>query len=185
MAGGTGGAALQTLGQGAANAVTLAQKAGFSGLGLVTIVSIDRSSGGYTMTQSDYNVAWLKTHGGKDFTSYGSQYTDWPNYQNTSCSSSPGFLAYALFVANTAKVSVPSQWNSLAGCSQNQNIPGGGIINNATDFFSGGGFDIKRITTGVFGGILVIIGLMMFVKQITGVSITGVPGKVGKVLALA
>jgi hypothetical protein len=183
MAGG-GGSPLQGMGPAMANAITLAKKTGFSGLALVTIVSIDRSSGAFSMTQSDYSAAWLKTKGGKDFTSYGSQYTDWPNYKSTSCSASPAFLAFALPVANTSGVSVPGQWNNLVGCSQNQNIPGGGLINNATDFFSGGSFDIKRITTGIFGGILIVIGLMMFIKQLTGVSITGVGGKVGKVLAL-
>jgi len=182
MAGGSGPQQLQQIGQGQANAVQLAKNAGFSGLGLVTIVSIDRSSGGYTMTQSDYNAAWLKTGGGKNFTSYGSQFQGWPDYTGTNCSSSPPFLAFALPIANVAGIALPNQWNSLAGCSQNQNIPGGQLINNGTDALAG--FDIQRIVTGLFGGILLIIGLMMFIKQISGVSITGVPGKVGKVLAL-
>lgn len=182
MAGGGQGGPLQSIGPAMATAITYAQKAGFSGLGLVTIVSIDRA-GLFSMSQSDYNAAYLKTHGGTDFTSYGSQYSDWPNYKSTNCSGSPAFLAFALPIANTAHVNIPAQWNTLAGCSQNQNIPGGNLINNATDALAG--FDIKRIATGIFGGILLVIGLMMFVKQLTGVSITGVPGKVGKVLALA
>lgn len=185
MAGGGGDSPLKDYGPALATAIARARTAGFNGLALVTIVSIDRSTGQFSMSQSDYNAAYLKTKGGKDFSSYGNQYHDWPNYKSTSCSGSPAFLAYALPVANTAKVTVPSQWNTLAGCSQNQNIPGGNIINSGTDLLNGGAFDIKRIATGIFGGVLVLIGLMMFVKQITGVSITGVPGKVGKVLALA
>ena len=38
----------------------------------------------------------------------------------------------------------------------------------------------QRIAEGLFGGILLVIGLMMFVKQVAGVSVVQVPGKLGK-----
>ncbi len=155
-----------------------AAKAGFKGLALVTIVALDAASG-YAFTQSDYNSAWLRTHGGKDFSSYG--VSDWPNFSGTSCSNAPAFLAYALPVATANQISIPSQWNSLAGCSQNKNVPGGQLINNLTDALNGA--LVLRFVEGLFGGILLMIGLMMFVKQLTGTSITGIPGKFGRYLA--
>lgn len=156
-----------------------AMQAGFKGLALATIIAID-AAGGYAMKQADYNAAYLKTKGGTDFNSYGG---GWPDFKSTSCSNAPGYLAYILPIAKANSVSVTSGMNSLAGCAQNQNIPGGNLINNATDLLNGG-VDWQRLATGLFGGILVLIGLMMGVKQLTGVPITGVPGKFGKVLAL-
>jgi hypothetical protein len=132
--------ATQTMANNQARAQGYAKNAGFSnavscqnsGKGtpaLDAIVAVDETQG-YTMTQADYNRAFLTTKGGTD------------------CS------MYAQYAVNSAN-------------------PISSYIN-----FSG---LLWRFAEGVLGGVILIIGLMMLIKQVAGVSVTGVPGRVGKV----
>lgn len=170
--------------QGIADASTMAQKPGFRGDALAIIVAIaacDSGGGGSIpgWNQAQYNAAWLQSKGGKDFSSFPcAQCSDRSKPNNGICSDGSA-VPYAKYLNSIAHGGIGSAISgglqSLADTGQAQNQP------NLNPFNVPG---VQRIATGLFGGILLLIGLMMFVKQIAGVSITGVPGKVGKVLAL-
>lgn len=146
-----------------------ARAAGFSGTALTTIVSIDAYDG-FHMTATDYKAAWLKTKGGKDFSGY---------YETYSINGGPsGISQWVPQVARLAGVDVTSAVK--ASTIPEGNSPAQNAVNSVLGAFS---VPVQRFTLGIFGGILVLLGLMMFIKQLFNVSITGIPGKVGKVLA--
>lgn len=164
------------------DASTMAQRPGFKGDALAIIVAIaacDSGSGGSIpgWTQDQYNSAWLKSKGGTDFSSFPCAQCGDKSKPNNGICSDGSSVPYAKYLNSIAHGGIGSaisnNLQSLADTGQSQNQP------NLNPFDIPG---VQRIATGLFGGILVLIGLMMFVKQISGVSITGVPGKIGKAL---
>lgn len=143
---------------GLGDAFSYAQHAGFvlNSEASMIIIAYDQCVKNFSMTQADFNAAWLKSSGGKNMSAY--------------------------------EGTTDAQKKCIQGLAKNTPVSNAvtSAVSSVTDAINPfTNVNMQRIVTGIFGGILIVIGLMMFIKQLTGVSITGVPGKVGKVLALA